>query len=149
MAPVLTVNISNGGIPKLPVPSCDVTIIGLHGDGRDHEKHSKPERAVSLFDVEILHQLNTEGYTLCPGAIGENLTIENVHVQSLEPGDRLCFSGGVVIELTESRNPCFVLDPLGEQLKLDIVGRCGFLAKVIEEGIFTPGETISITKATT
>mgnify|MGYP005648946939 CR=1 FL=1 len=37
-----------------------------------------------------------------------------------------------------------VLDPLGEQLKKDIVGRCGFLAKVIVENSVAPGETITV-----
>jgi MOSC domain-containing protein YiiM len=59
----------------------------------------------------------------------------------------LHFSGGVVIELTEARKPCFVLDPLGVTLKKDIVGRCGYLAKVLTEGTFTIGDTIVVTKA--
>jgi MOSC domain-containing protein YiiM len=66
-------------------------------------------------------------------------------VQSLQPDDHLTFSGGVVIELVESRRPCFVLDPLGEQLKKDIVGRCGYLARVLVEGTIAKGETITLT----
>ena len=53
----------------------------------------------------------------------------------------------VEIELVESRKPCFVLDPLGENLKTVIVGRCGYLARVITEGTFFPGETITVNKA--
>ena len=144
MATLLSVNVSLGGIPKLPVPNCSVTVNGLAGDGRDHDKHVSKDRAVSLIDTEILDQLKAEGYEVCPGAVGENFTVEALHVQSLEPGDRLSFSGGLVIELVESRRPCFVLDPLGEQLKKDIVGRCGFLAKVIVENSVAPGETIAV-----
>jgi MOSC domain-containing protein YiiM len=123
--------------------------MGLANDGREHSKHAIVERAVSLFDVEIMKQLNTEGYVLVPGAIGENITVENLDVQTLESGDRLCFTGGVVIELTEARKPCFVLDPLGISLKKDIVGRCGYLAKVITEGIFYVGDEIVVSKVTT
>jgi MOSC domain-containing protein YiiM len=148
MAKVLSVNISKGGIPKLPVEACDVTVQGLDGDGHDHDKHNSPDRAVSVFDQEILLQLVEEGYELYPGAIGENLTLEDVHVQALHPGDRLAFSGGVEIELVEARKPCFVLDPLGEELKADIVGRSGYLARVIVEGNISPGETILVTEAT-
>ncbi|MBT4529989.1 MAG: hypothetical protein HOC27_02185 [Phycisphaerae bacterium] len=147
MAKVLSVNVSKGGIPKLPTASCNVTVDGLEGDGRNHDKHISPDRAVSLIDIEILHQLVNEGYDVIPGAVGENLTVENLDVQTLEPGDHLVFSGGVEIELVESRRPCFVLDPLGIDLKKIIVGRCGYLAKVITEGIFTPGETISVVKS--
>ena len=147
MAKVLSVNVSLGGIPKLPVQSCSVSVNGLEGDGRDHPKHINPDRAVSLIDQEILQQLMSEGYDVCPGAVGENLTVEELDVQSLHPGDRLEFSGGVEIELVESRKPCFVLDPLGENLKTVIVGRCGYLARVITEGTFSPGETITVNKA--
>jgi len=144
MPTVRSVNVSSGGIPKLPVEKCAVTVAGLAGDGRDHDKHITPERAVSLIDMEILTQLSNEGYEVPPGAVGENLTVEELNVQKLEPGDRLSFSGGLLIELVESRRPCFVLDPLGKQLKTDIVGRCGYLAKVIVENDVSAGETITV-----
>ncbi|MBC8523163.1 MAG: MOSC domain-containing protein [Phycisphaerales bacterium] len=144
MAIVLSVNVSTGGIPKIPVEKCCVTVDGLAGDGRDHDKHVCSDRAVSLIDREVLDQLSKEGYEVCPGAVGENLTVEELDVQSLSPGDMLTFSGGLVIELVESRRPCFVLDPLGEELKKDIVGRCGYLAKVIVENEISPGETITV-----
>jgi len=147
MPTVLSINVSSGGIPKLPVETCMVTFDGLAGDGRNHEKHITPKRAVSLIDREILDQLKDDGYEVGPGLVGENLTIENLNVQSLDPNDRLTFSGGVVIELVEGRRPCYVLDPLGEQLKEDIVGRCGYLARVIVEGMISKGESITVTKA--
>lgn len=147
MATVLSVNVSKGGIPKLPIDSCVVSFDGLDGDGRDHDKHISRDRAISLIDREILDQLEAEGYDVSPGAVGENLTVENLNVQELEPGDLLTFSGGVVIELVEGRRPCFVLDPLGVDLKKDIVGRCGYLARVITEGELARGESIQIQKA--
>ena len=66
---VLTVSISAGGIPKRPIAACMATRDGLAGDGRNHAKHSRPDRAVSLFDVEILEQLVAEGFPLSPGAV--------------------------------------------------------------------------------
>ncbi|MAI67488.1 MAG: hypothetical protein CMJ26_06400 [Phycisphaerae bacterium] len=149
MAKVLSINVSPGGIPKLPVGSCALTVNGFEGDGRDHDKHRTPDRAVSLIDQEILDQLTAEGYEVPWGAVGENLTVKQLDVQSLEPNDRLVFSGGAVIELFEGRRPCFVLDPLGVNLKKDIVGRCGYLARVLTEGVITTGETIEVQKADT
>jgi MOSC domain-containing protein YiiM len=149
MATVLSINVSSGGIPKLPVKSCTVTFDGLDGDGRDHDKHVTRDRAISLIDREILDQLTREGYEVPWGAVGENLTVENLDVQSLETDDRLVFSGGVVIELVEGRRPCFVLDPLGIDLKKDIVGRCGYMARVVTEGTITTGESIVVQKANT
>jgi|TARA_B100000959_G_C14591621_1_gene464273 MOSC domain-containing protein YiiM len=147
MPTVLSINVSSGGIPKLPVNSCAVTLDGFAGDGRNHDKHISRERAVSLIDREILDQLTDEGYNVPWGAVGENITVENLNVQSLDPDDRLAFSGGVVIELVEGRRPCYVLDPLGIDLKKNIVGRCGYLARVITEGTISAGETIDVRKA--
>lgn len=144
MATVLSVNVSAGGIPKLPVGCCHVSRSGLEGDEHAHAKHVNKDRAVSLVDREILDQLKGEGYDLCPGSIGENITVENLGVQSLSPGDCLTFSGGLVIELVEERRPCFVLDTLGKELKKDIVGRCGYLAKVLVENNLSPGEAITV-----
>jgi MOSC domain-containing protein YiiM len=59
-------------------------------------------------------------------------------------GDRLQFAGGVELELTKPRKPCYVLDAIHPELKHTIIGRCGFLAKVIREGEVRIGETIRI-----
>ena len=144
MASVISINISDGGIPKLPVDSCEVSVDGLVGDGKTHKKHETSLRAVSLFDKEILDQLVSEGYEIIPGSIGENFTVENLHVQTLQTGDRLSFEGGLLIELVEPRKPCFVLDAIDSNLKKDIVGRCGFLARVIDESTIKNGASISI-----
>ena len=147
MPTVVSINVSGGGIPKIPVQSSEILLTGLAEDRHEHGKHIALDRAVSLVDLEILDQLNTEGYDVCPGAIGENLTVENLQLQSLEPGDNLIFSGGVRLELVEARKPCFVLDTLGVKLKTDIVGRCGYLARVVVVGTISAGESIAVTKA--
>ena len=144
MASVISINISDGGIPKHPIDCCEVKIDGVVGDGKTHKKHETPQRAISLFDKEILDQLVSEGYEIIPGSIGENFTVENLHVQTLQTGDQLSFEGGLLIELVEPRKPCFVLDAIDNNLKKDIVGRCGFLARVIDESTIKNGASISV-----
>ncbi len=141
---VVAVCTSAGGVPKLAVPRCDLTADGLVGDAHDHEKHCKPHRAVSIQDVELLDELKGEGYPVGPGMMGENLTVRGLHVQSLSPGARLRFHDGPTLELTEVRTPCFVLDVIHPQLKDVVVGRCGFLAKVVTLGTFTTGQRITV-----
>lgn len=141
--PVVTaIHISPGGIPKRPIEAVRVTVGGLEGDGRAHAKHVKPIRAVSLLDEEILDALRREGYPVGPGTLGENLTVRHLHVQRLMPGTRLSFSGGVEIELTEPRKPCFVLDAVHPALQENVVGRIGYLARVIRTGILRAGAAI-------
>ncbi len=144
MSEVIAVNISGGGIPKLPVPVAHVTMSGLEGDAHDHAKHNTPLQAICLINGEILDDLRAEGFDVGPGATGENLTVRGLDVEALEPGDLLRLSGGVQLEYTKKRKPCFVLDAIHEDLKDAIRGRCGGYAKVIEGGEIRPGETIEL-----
>ena len=140
---VVAVCVSRGGIPKHTLTAVRVTTGGLAGDSHAHEKHNRPERAVSLFDLEILTQLQKEGFPLYPGAIGENLTVAGLHVQGLPPGTLLEI-GDVLLRLEEPRKPCYVLDAINPCLKDIIVGRCGYMASVVEGGMIKPGMEIVI-----
>jgi MOSC domain-containing protein YiiM len=143
-AHILSINISSGGIPKIPCPSIPVYTDGLEGDGHNHEKHRTPMQAVCLQDLEKLEELKRDGYSLAPGATGENLTVCGLNVNALPLGTVLCFANGVILELTKVRKPCYVLDAIHARLKDDIVGRCGVYAKVLKEGVLRQGEAIHI-----
>ena len=143
---IISINVSAGGIPKQPVERIEVTSLGLAGDGHNHEKHNSPLQAVCLQDIEELEGLCRQGYVLSPGATGENLTLRQVFVNGLAVGTVLAFDGGVAIELTKVRKPCYVLDAIHRQLKEDIIGRCGYYARVLQEGLLTAGEKISIVR---
>jgi len=138
---LVSVCVSPGGIPKRMVTAVRVTTDGLTGDGHAHAKHNRPDRAVSLFDLEILTQLQREGFPLYPGAIGENLTVAGLHVQRMSPG-ALLEIGDVLLRLEEPRKPCYVLDFINPCLKDIIVGRCGYMASVVQGGVLEPGMEI-------
>jgi MOSC domain-containing protein YiiM len=144
MAVLVSINVSRGGIPKRPVPEADVTLDGLVGDGRAHAKHNKPDRGVSLLDEEILSELCGEGFAFGPGGLGENLTLRDLRVQTLTAGACLRFEGGVALELTEARKPCFVLDLVDPRLKERASGRIGWMARVIRPGRLVTGETVVV-----
>lgn len=141
---VLSINISKGGIPKLPVDFIRVTSAGLEGDGHNHEKHRTSIQAVCLQDIEKLNELREEGYPLEAGTTGENLTMRGLDVNHLPVGTILRFSSGVVMELTKVRKPCYVLDAIHPKLKEDIVGRCGLYAKVLQEGALNTGDWVEL-----
>jgi len=145
-ATVVSVNISGGGIPKRPVEAGEVTVDGLAGDAHDHDKHNTPLQAISLLDVEDLDDLRREGFDVGPGITGENVTVRDLNVDDMEIGDQIRLSGGVMLELTKKRNPCYVLDAIDPELKTVIVGRCGFYAKVLETGQISPGETLEVAR---
>lgn len=141
---VVSINISSGGIPKRPVDAVYIDARGLEGDGHHHAKHHRPEQAVCLQDVEKLVELRAEGYPLFYGTTGENLTVQDLHVNALPAGTILEFSGGVILELTKVRQPCYVLDAIHPKLKEAILGRCGYYARVVREGRLVQGERIRV-----
>ena len=141
---VVAVNISPGGVPKHQIEIGEVTSAGLVGDGHDHAKHNTPMQAISLIDAQTLDDLRDQGFDVYPGATGENLTIRGLNVDALHIGDRLCFCGGVELEITKVRKPCYVLDAISPRLQGAITGRCGCYARIITAGRIRSGETIEV-----
>lgn len=138
---IVAVCLSHGGVPKWPIDSAVVTTDGIVGDLHAHEKHVRPDRALSLFDVEILRELVAEGFPLEPGIAGENLTISGLNLQQMPAGTMLQ-AGDVRIRLEAPRKPCYVLDKIDVRLKDAMVGRCGYMASVLHGGILQAGMTI-------
>lgn len=95
---VVAVCRSSGGIPKRELAESEVSLAGIRGDKHAHDKHNRADRALCFFDLEILRQLNDEGFSLQPGTAGENITVENLSVQDLPQGTVLRI-GNVLIRL--------------------------------------------------
>jgi len=140
---VLSVNISPGGIPKRPMISAMALRDGFQGDGRNHAKHIRPDRAISMWDYELMRVFAAEGFSLVPGAAGENLTVRNLNLHAMSPGPLLKI-GDAVIKLQQPRKPCYVLDAIDPRLKDVVVGRFGFMASVVREGVIRPGMPIEV-----
>jgi MOSC domain-containing protein YiiM len=143
---VVQVNISPGGMPKFAVLSARVTHGGVEGDRqRSRKYHGGPDRAVCIYSQELYAWLAEQGINVAPGQIGENFTTCGLDLQKLSKGDRLRVGGSCVVEITEVRVPCSQLKKWDADLPELIVGRSGWMAKVIEEGTVRPGDHIAIT----
>jgi MOSC domain-containing protein YiiM len=106
-ARIFQINRSNGGVPKLPVSSAQVTEQGLDGDRqRDKRNHGGPQRALCLYSLEQILLLQAEGHPIYPGSTGENVTLSGIDLHALGPGDRLALGGEVIIEITGYAHPC-------------------------------------------
>ncbi len=144
IARVISINISEGGVPKLPVESVYVSEAGLEGDGHNHEKHYRLSQAVCIQDMECLEELKSMGYSLEPGTAGENLTVRGLNVNALPIGSILKFSGGLVLEVTRVRPTCYVMDQIHPKLKVDAENRHGMYAKVLKFSNLVVGESIEL-----
>jgi MOSC domain-containing protein YiiM len=138
-------NVSPGGIPKLPVLFAHVTRDGVAGDWQRNRKyHGGPDRAVCLYSEELYAELRGEGVDLVNGAVGENFTTRGVNLQHLAKGDRLRVGTECVIELTDIRIPCRTLTKWDANLPRLIQGRSGWVARVITGGTVRPGDPIEV-----
>lgn len=142
------INISDGGMPKLPVLQARVTVNGLVGDRQRVRKyHGGPDRAVCLYSEELYAWLRDYGVNVSAGQLGENFTTRGLDLGALKPRDRLR-AGQCVIEITKVREPCSQLRRWDPDLPEIIVGRSGWVARVIEEGLICPGDPIEQMEAT-
>jgi MOSC domain-containing protein YiiM len=100
------IHISEGGVPKLPVPHVEVTFEGCRGDSQRNLKfHGGPDRALCLWSLELIEALQAEGHPIAPGSTGENLTLVGLDWPSLTPGTQLQV-GALLLEITDYAAPC-------------------------------------------
>jgi MOSC domain-containing protein YiiM len=145
------VNISNGGVPKLPVHSAQVTPLGLAGDSHaDTQHHGGPEGALCLYAQERINALQAEGHPIFPGSTGENLTLAGLDWTQVIPGTRLLLGDEVVIEITKYTLPCakiagsFIDGEIGRMAQEQHPGWSRVYAKVLVLGRLHTGDNVYI-----
>ena len=107
-ASIVQVNVSRGGVPKLPIAAGDVGPLGIAGDGHNEPPHihGGPERALCLFAMERIEALAAEGHPIFAGAVGENVTTRGLDWDAVVPGSRFRLGDEVTIEITRYTTPC-------------------------------------------
>ena len=104
---IFQLNLSNGGVPKLAVREAVLTPGGLEGDRqRNLRYHGGPDRALCLFALERVLELQAEGHPVFPGSAGENLTLVGLEWSLLIPGARLALGEEALVEVTSYTAPC-------------------------------------------
>ena len=152
-AVVHSINISTqGGVPKLPIDKAEIKFQGVEGDFnrfRTEKINSIGTRAVTLFSLEQIEKLKSEGHAIDVGTTGENITIEGVDWPTLEVGTRMMI-GEAMIELSEPTAPCSKIGKsfiggafsrIDHELEL---GWSRWSASVIEEGHVEVGNQVII-----
>ena len=151
MATIVSINVSElGGVPKLPVKTAVVRFEGVEGDlnrFRMERKNGDPGRAVSIFSMERILQLQEEGHPIDIGTAGENFTIEGIDWPKMEVGMMLRF-GSTLIRLSEPCAPCskiggsFMEDEFSRIDQNKRRGWSRWSASVIEEGAVSVGDAV-------
>jgi MOSC domain-containing protein YiiM len=151
MATIVSLNRSNGGVPKLPVAEAQVTKNGIVGDRQRYPVfHGGPERAVSLFSLEVIERLRAEGHPIEPGSTGENVTVSGLDWPLLAPGSRLAVGPEVVLEITGYAAPCATIKAsfAGGRIKRISQkvnpGESRLYTRVLREGRVAPGDRVRV-----
>lgn len=104
---IFQLNRSGGGVPKLGVREAFVDAGGLEGDRQKNLRfHGGPERALCLFPLELILELQAEGHPIFPGSVGENVTVVGLEWSRVEPGARLSLGEEALVEITSYTSPC-------------------------------------------
>ena len=151
---VLQVNVSAGGVPKVPVDRAWVGELGLEGDAhREFTVHGGPHRAVCLFGIEVIERLQAEGHPIEPGGAGENLTTAGVEWSLLPVGTRVRIGEALELELSSSTTPCSTQtgnfsDGNFNRILIDRhPSDSRMYARVLREGYVQPGDSIVVLPA--
>jgi len=150
---VVSINTSDGGVPKLPIQEGRIGMNGIGGDRqRDRHFHGGPTRAVCLYSLEIIQALQAEGHSIDVGSTGENLTLSGLDWGLMVPGCRVR-AGTALLELTNYAHPCSNLIPYFRDRNVRRIsqtihpGWSRLYARVLEEGIVRPGDSAQIVDA--
>jgi MOSC domain-containing protein YiiM/GNAT superfamily N-acetyltransferase len=148
---VLQVNVSPGGVPKLPVERAWVGKFGVEGDRQQHDTvHGGPHRAVALLGIEAIERVQADGHPIEPGSVGENLTTFGLELASLPVGTRLAVGDELLLEISSPANPCNLI---GGSFRGGKSGRISVLthpadtrmyARTLVEGEVRPGDPIRV-----
>ena len=110
-------------------------------------------RQVHLIHAELHDELETKGFVLKPGQMGENITTRGVDLLGLPTGTRLYLGASAVVEVTGLRNPCAQLDGIQQGLMAatlahdaqgGLVRKAGIMAIVHTGGEVCAGDPIRV-----
>ena len=137
---------------------------GVEGDAHQGEtvKHrsrvaqnpNQPNlRQVHLIHAELHEELQSRGFSVCAGDMGENITTSGVDLLRLPTGTRLHIGTSAVVEVTGLRNPCAQLDNfqaglmnavLDRDAEGNLIRKAGIMGIVLTRGDVRPGDSIRV-----
>lgn len=148
---IVQINVSQGGVPKLPVAVAQVTVQGVEGDRQANLKvHGGDDRAVCLWSMEVIETLQGEGHPIAPGSAGENITLTGLDWVTLVPGKQLRLGADLQIEIIDYAAPCrknmkwFADRRFSRISQRHYPGSSRLYARVLAPGMIRPGDGVGV-----
>lgn len=143
------INVSNGGVPKVPVEMVEINHGGIVGDRQgSRQHHGRPWQALCLWSAEVIESFAAAGNPLRAGAAGENLTVRGLGWNTIRPGMHLRI-GTVLAETTSWAIPCrhnaqWFADGDFRQMSHERGAVSRIYATVLESGSVSRGDVIRV-----
>jgi MOSC domain-containing protein YiiM len=145
------------GIAKAPVMApVLLRRVGFQGDEQgDTVRHGGPEKAVHHYPFEHYAPWKSEFGPLAlldqPGAFGENVSTTGLTEADVAIGD-IFRLGHALVQVSQGRQPCWKLNERFADIRMarrvQVTGRTGWYYRVLEEGIVSPGDGLTLVERT-
>jgi len=147
---VAQLNVSGGGVPKLPVTQATIDRRGVVGDSQSaRAHHGRPWQALCLWSEEVITTLRNEGHPIDAGSAGENITVRGLDWSALRAGTILEI-GAVRCQLSAPAVPCsknaqwFHDGDFGRILHDREPGMTRWYASVLRGGEIRPDDVVQV-----
>jgi MOSC domain-containing protein YiiM len=127
----------------LRVPVSEANLIegyGIEGD----RKGGSPKRNLNVMDDITQAELESDGYPVGPGVLGENLILNGIDLRTLAVGTCLQLGSEAIIQLGKPRVPCEQLTPLDGRMPESVHERVGTMCRVIKSGHIKVGDLVIV-----
>ncbi|MFM2483764.1 MOSC domain-containing protein [Celerinatantimonas yamalensis] len=110
-------------------------------------------RQVHLIHIELIEQLQAQGFNVNAGTMGENITTMGIELLDLPCGAQLGFPSGARVEVTGLRNPCAQLNHyqkgltqavLERDAQGKVIRKAGVMGVVVQGGWVYPDDAIEV-----
>jgi MOSC domain-containing protein YiiM len=138
--------------------------LGIEGDAHcgktvQHRSRVKADptqpnlRQVHIIHAELLTELQTKGFNVNEGTLGENVLTSGIDLLSLPTDTVLQLGPQILLQVTGLRNPCAQLDNFQQGLTkavLDkdengnLIRKAGIMAIVLKGGVVNIGDAITV-----
>ncbi len=129
------------GTIKQPVPTVEITPLGLAGDAHAGRWH----RQVSILDADAVAAFTTaKGTTVAPGEFAENILVSGVDISRAAPLDRLTV-GPVELEVTQIGKECHGPGcSVAQRIGTCLMPHEGIFARVVTPGRVHVGDPVTL-----
>ena len=107
------------------------------------ERQGGLARASCLRSEEVYAALREDDVACeAPGTFGENVLYRGLEDAAMRPGDQLRLGPEVIVEIYDVRAPCLTLKSIDRRFPDLMLGRSGWVARVVAPGKLAPGMTM-------